>query len=42
MEKSKEFKKAASEDTRHQVSPLLKAFQAEVSDTRTRFSEVTG
>ena len=31
VEKSKEFKKSASEEGRREVSPLLKAFQSEVS-----------
>ena len=30
MEKSKEFKRTSSEEVRHEVSPLMKAFQSEV------------
>lgn len=34
VEKSKEFKKTSSEEVRHQVSSLMKAFQSEVREIR--------
>ena len=34
VEKSKEFKRTSSEEVRHEVSPLMKAFQSEVGVIR--------